>query len=75
MKFKFQFEVFGKTMKTEIEAQNESEAREILFKKIREQVKITTVESSKSKVDEMLKEAGIKPGIFDTIFGKIKVGD
>lgn len=43
MKFVFEFEIFGKTMKTEIEAPSEVEAREILLTKVRAQVKIKRV--------------------------------
>lgn len=44
MKYAFHFEIFGKEMKTEIEAPNETEAREILMRKVLENVKVISVE-------------------------------
>lgn len=51
-------------MKTEIEAPNESEAREILLRKVREQVKIKSVtpalvDRSAKKVEDLFKHLGI----------------
>ena len=64
MKYTFQFSIFGKEMKAEIEAPNESEAREILLRKVREQVKIITVTPSivdrgAKKVEDLFKAMGI----------------
>lgn len=64
MKYTFQFEIFGKEMKTEIEAPNETEAREILLRKVRERVKIITVTPSivdrgAKKVEDLFKAMGI----------------
>ena len=64
MKYKFTFEIFGKTMTAEIEAPNESEAREILLRKVREQVKIKHVRPSDiqeriDSVNDLFKKMGI----------------
>ena len=68
MKFRFEFDIFGKTMRAEVDAPNESEAREVLYRKIREQVKITRVEPKAPKteggfvegIEEMFDALGIK---------------
>lgn len=64
MKFVFEFEIFGKTMKAEIEAPNEVEAREILLKKVREQVKVKRVipaeiERGAKDIEDFFKKLGI----------------
>lgn len=64
MKYAFNFSIFGKEMKTEIEAPNETEAREILLKKVREQVKIKHVRPAKiqegiDSVNDLFKHLGI----------------
>lgn len=64
MKYLFHFSIFGKEMKTEIEAPNESEAREILLRKVREQVKVinviqATVDRGAKKVEDLFKKMGI----------------
>lgn len=66
MKYVFQFQIFGKEMKAEIEAPNEAEAREILLRKVREQVKVTAVTPSTTdreakKVEDLFKKMGIWP--------------
>ena len=67
MKYRFTFEIFSKTMTAEIEAPNEVEARDILFRKIREKVKVISVEGNEPKVmdkktadfvDEMFEKLG-----------------
>lgn len=65
MKYRFTFEIFGKTMTAEIEAPNEVEARDILFRKIREKVKVVSVEGDTPKYNQ--KEAA---GFVDEMFGK-----
>ena len=64
MKYVFQFKIFGKEMKAEIEAPNESEAQEILLRKVREQVKVTAVtplitDREAKKVEDLFKAMGI----------------
>lgn len=64
MKYTFHFQIFGKEMKAEIEAPNELEAREILLKKVREQVKVIAVTPSivdrgAKKVEDLFKRMGI----------------
>ena len=64
MKFTFRFSIFGKEMKAAIEAPNESEAREVLLKKVREQVKIVSVlpdelDKGAKSVEDLFKTMGI----------------
>ena len=64
MKYTFHFSIFGKEMKVEIDAPNESEAREILLRKVREQVKVISimpavVDRGAKKVEDLFKAMGI----------------
>lgn len=64
MKYTFHFQIFGKEMKAEIEAPNESEAREILLRKVREQVNVISVRPSDIQeridgVNDLFKRMGI----------------
>lgn len=67
MKYLFHFSIFGKEMKAEIEAPNETEAREILLRKVKERVSVISAtpvkpsitESGAKKIEYLFKHLGI----------------
>jgi len=64
MNFVFEIEIFGKTMKADIIAPNEAEARDILFREVKKQVKIKSIipaeiDRGAKKVEGIFKKLGI----------------